>query len=67
MARSPAASRSPSGTTLDGTQNIGSQQYAYVTGGLTLDGAINLGNASGTVYGDLYFENGPQTLSGAGR
>ena len=55
-----------SGTTLDGTQNIGSQQYAYVTGGLTLNGAINLGNASGTVYGDLYFENGPQTLAGTG-
>ena len=56
-----------SGTTLDGTQNIGGgQEYAYVTGGLTLNGAINLGNASGSVYGDLYFENGPQTLSGTG-
>ena len=54
------------GTTLDGTQNIGSQEYAYVTGGLTLNGAINLGNSSGSVYGDLYFENGPQTLSGTG-
>ena len=54
------------GTTLDGTQNIGSQEYAYVTGGLTLNGAVNLGNSSGSVYGDLYFENGPQTLSGTG-
>ena len=55
------------GATLDATQNItGSQDYAYVSGGLTLNGAINLGNASGSVYGDLYFENGPQTLSGTG-
>ncbi len=55
-----------SGTTLDGTESNGSQEYAYVTGGLTLNGAINLGNTSGSVYGDLYFENGPQTLSGNG-
>ncbi len=38
----------------------------YVSGSLTLNGVINLGNASGSVYGDLYFENGPHTLSGTG-
>ena len=53
------------GTTLDGTQNIGSaQEYAYVTGGLALNGTLNLGSANGSVYGRLYFENGSQTLSG---
>ena len=37
------------GATLDATQNInGSQDYAYVMSGLTLNGAANLGAAGGT-------------------
>ncbi len=54
------------GATLDATQNIsGGQDYVYVYGGLTLDGAANLGSASGGIYADLYLE-GSQTLSGTG-
>ena len=37
----------------------------YVSGSLTLNGAIDLGNASGTVYRQPV-ENGPHTLSGTG-
>ena len=55
------------GATLDATQNInGSQDYAVVTGGLTLNGAANLGAAGGSTYGRLYFQNGSQTLAGSG-
>ena len=39
---------------------------ATVTGGLTLNGAtMELGNAAGSTYGQLYF-NGTQTLAGTG-
>ena len=55
------------GATLDATQNInGSQDYAYVTGGLTLNGTANLGAAGGSTYGVLHFESGSQTLAGSG-
>src|SRR5208283_5985977 len=56
-----------SGTTVDGTQNIGgSDAYTYVTGGLTLNGLLNLGSASGSTNRQLWFENGAQALSGTG-
>jgi pimeloyl-ACP methyl ester carboxylesterase len=55
------------GVTLDATQNInGSEDYAYVTGGLTLNGALNLGAAGGSTYGQLDFQDGAQTLAGSG-
>ena len=55
------------GTTLDATQNItGTQDYAYVMGGLTLNGTANLGSAGGSTNGKLYFENVSQTLTGSG-
>ena len=39
---------------------------ATITGGLTLNGAtVDLGNAAGSTYGQLYF-NGTQTLGGTG-
>ena len=51
------------GATLDGTQNIGcAEAYADVTGGLTLNGTVNLGSASGSTYGQLYFQGTAQTL-----
>ena len=54
------------GTTLDATQNInGTEDYANVTGGLTLNGTANLGATNGSTYGQLYLE-GSQTLSGTG-
>ena len=55
------------GATLDGTQNInGNAADAYVTGGLTLNGVANLGSASGSTYGLLYFEGSQSMLSGTG-
>ena len=54
------------GATLAGTANFGGgQEYAYVTGGLTLNGTALLGAADGSTYGRLYFE-GTQTLTGTG-
>lgn len=54
------------GATVDATQNVsGSTPYADVTGGLTLNGALNLGKSDGSTYGRLYFY-GSQSLSGAG-
>src|SRR5262249_29460260 len=55
------------GATLDATQNInGTDDYAYVTGGLRLNGAANLGALATSTYGELYFQGGAQTLAGTG-
>ena len=55
------------GASLDGTQPqpFGGNPTATVAGGLTLDGAANLGNTTGTAAGQLYF-SGAQTLGGTG-
>ena len=39
-----------------GRRTLAAQAYAYVTGGLTLNGTVNLGSANGSIYGRLYFE-----------
>jgi hypothetical protein len=54
--------------TLNGNLDLSGAQaaHAYVTGGLTLNGALELGLANGNANGDLYFEDGAQTLSGTG-
>ena len=52
----------PSGTVLDATG--ASNDNVTVTGGMTLNGIINLGDA-GSNYGKIYF-NLNQTLTGSG-
>jgi YD repeat-containing protein len=45
--------------------NIQQGPYAFVTGGMTLDGTLDLGASNGITAGRIYF-NGTQTLSGSG-
>ncbi|WP_020467969.1 Calx-beta domain-containing protein [Zavarzinella formosa] len=58
------------GTTVDGTRNWNSYPYgqstAQVYGGLTLNGMLNLGSASGDSWGEVDFRGGTQTLGGTG-
>ncbi len=56
-----------SGVTLDGTLDLATNAEANVTvtGGLTLNGTINIGNASRHTSGQLNFV-GAQTLGGTG-
>jgi hypothetical protein len=55
------------GVTLDGTLTIPSADYAIIINGLTLNGQIQIGDASGA-QAVLYFDDstGPQTVSGTG-
>jgi hypothetical protein len=50
-----------------GTLDLGNinGDYLYVSNGLTVNGAVNLGNTAGTNYGYMYFQN-TQTLGGIG-
>src|SRR6185295_4797316 len=50
------------GLTVDTLQSFSS---AGVTGGLTLNGTLNVGNTAGSTSGQLFFQ-GTQTLSGTG-
>ena len=55
-----------SGVTLDGTLDMtGYYPFVNVTGGLTLNGTIDLGATNGDYYADLHFL-GAQTLAGTG-
>ena len=55
-----------SGATIDGTQSIaGNDDGLGIFGGLTLNGALNLGSANGSTNGQLYFAT-DETLSGTG-
>ncbi len=56
------------GVTVDATQGHFTTDYAIVTGGLTLNGTIDLGssNGSSSTAGTLDFEGGNQALTGNG-
>jgi hypothetical protein len=55
-----------SSVTIDGTQSAGfGGPILHVTGGLTLNGTLDVGSANGSVAAQVYFQ-GAQTLGGAG-
>lgn len=54
--------------TLDSPIDFSANSFASagITGGLTLNTALNIGSASGTTNGTLLFEGGNETLGGSG-